>query len=288
MTFVADDEDFNLHLNDAEQHSALVGNVSSYWNLKKIYLDAFEQEAGTAGSFYPSVNTAISKDINRGTLVWNYSGHGSSSRLAQESILDKNMISGWENSSRLPLFITATCDFAPFDDQSQYSIGEELLMSRPTGAIGLMTTTRLVFASSNKIINNNFLEALLSKDLQTKVPYLGNALMKAKNYTVQNTGDYINARKFVMLGDPAMKLGIPEYGVKTVSINGKSFGAAADTLRSLTTYEFSGEVIRPDGTLASDFNGDVYPQLFDKPLTFSTLGNDPQSRKTDFFSSSSI
>lgn len=51
MTFVADDEDFNLHLNDAEQHTTLVNSVSSAWNIKKIYLDAFSQEAGTAGSF---------------------------------------------------------------------------------------------------------------------------------------------------------------------------------------------------------------------------------------------
>ena len=288
MTLVADDEDFNLHLNDAEQHAALIGTISSHWNLKKIYLDAFQQEGGTAGSFYPSVNAAITKDINRGTLVWNYSGHGSSTRLAQESILDKNLISTWENSSRLPLFVTATCDFAPFDDQSQYSIGEELLMARPSGAIGLMTTTRLVFASSNKIINNNFLNALLSKDPQGKVPYLGNALVQAKNYTVQTTGDYINARKFVMLGDPAMKPGIPEYGVRTVSLNGKPFGISPDTIKALTSYEFLGEVIRPDGSLASDFNGDVYPQLFDKPLPITTLGNDPQSRKVGFISSTSL
>jgi hypothetical protein len=288
ITLVADDEDFNLHLNDAEQHAALIANNSSYWNLKKIYLDAYQQEGGTAGSFYPSVNTAITKDINRGTLIWNYSGHGSSSRLAQESILDKNLISNWENTKRLPLFVTATCDFAPFDDQSQYSIGEELLMERPSGAIGLMTTTRLVFASSNKIINNNFLNALLTKDLRGKVPYLGNALMQAKNYTIQTTGDYINARKFVMLGDPALKPGIPEYGVRTVSINGKSFGLSTDTIKALVSYEFSGEVIRPDGSLASDFNGDVYPQVFDKPLPLTTLGNDPQSRKADFISSSSL
>ncbi|MFN6374224.1 MAG: type IX secretion system sortase PorU [Chitinophagia bacterium] len=288
MTFVADDEDFNLHLNDAEQHTSLVNTVSSFWNIKKIYLDAFSQEAGTAGSFYPEVNAAISRDMNRGTLVWNYSGHGGSSRLAQESILDKSMLARWENNNRLPLFITATCDFAPFDDQSQYSIGEELLMARPSGAVALMTTTRLVFASSNKIINNNFLNALLSKDSKGKVPFLGDALKQSKNFTVQNTGDYINARKFVMLGDPAMKPGIPEFGIRTLSINGRPFGNNTDTLRMLEEQVINGEVISPDGSVASDFNGEVYARVFDKPLSINTLANDPQSREVSFLSSESI
>jgi hypothetical protein len=288
MTFVADDEDFNLHLNDAEQHTTLVNTVSSSWNIKKIYLDAYSQEAGTSGSFYPDVNAAISRDINRGTLVWNYSGHGGSSRLAQESILDKSMVASWGNSSRLPLFITATCDFAPFDDQSQYSIGEELLMSRPTGAVALMTTTRLVFASSNKIINNNFLNALLAKDSKGKVPFLGDALRQSKNFTVQNTGDFVNARKFVMLGDPAMKLGIPEFGVRTLSINGKPFGNTTDTLRVLEEQVINGEVISPDGSIATDFNGVVYARVFDKPISINTLANDPGSRKVGFLSSESI
>jgi hypothetical protein len=282
ISLVADDEDFNIHLGDAELHASSITTRSAAWNIQKFYLDAYPQEAGTAGSFYPGVNSAITKDINRGTLVWNYSGHGGSSRLAQESILDKNMIAAWENSNRLPLFITATCDFAPFDDQSQYSIGEELLMARATGAIGLMTTTRLVFASSNRVINNNFIKSFLSRDAQGKISHLGNALKEAKNLTVQNTGDFINARKFVMLGDPAMKPGIPEFTVRTTAINGKPIGNLPDTLKSLSNYEFAGEILRADGSLASDFNGNVFPSIYDKPRVLSTLGNDPQSQRVEF------
>ena len=288
ITLVADDEDFNLHLNDAEQHAALIASGSTAWNLQKIYLDAFVQEGGTAGSFYPGVNKAITKNVNSGTLVWNYSGHGGSTRLAQESVLDKNMISLWENKDRLPLFITATCDFAPFDDPGQSSIGEELLMARPTGAIALMTTTRLVFASSNKIINNNFLQALLSRNSQGEIPALGQALMQSKNYTVQNSGDFINARKFIMLGDPAMKPAIPAYKIQTLSINGKLTGAVPDTIRAQAEYLISGEVLRPDGSPALDFNGDVYPKIFDKPIAIKSLANDPQSTPVEFLSSETI
>lgn len=282
ITLVADDEDFNIHLNDAEFHAALITRESPVWNLKKIYLDAFKQESGTGGSRYPEVNAAISRKITDGTLIWNYSGHGSSSRLAQEAILDKEMVASWENASRLPLIITATCDFAPFDDPSQFSIGEDLFVGRSNGAIGLMTTTRLVFASSNRIINNHFFKYLLRRDNASKYPMLGSALMESKNFTVLNSGDYINARKFTMLGDPAMKLAMPEYSVGSTTINGRVISKGSDTLRSLNRYTIEGEVRTPAGLLAADFNGDVYPEIFDKPTVLKTLGNDPQSRVVSF------
>ena len=282
ITLVADDEDYNIHLNDAEYHAALIAKESPVWNLKKIYLDAFKQESGTGGSRYPEVNATISRVINEGTLIWNYSGHGSSSRLAQEAILDKEMVGSWENSTRLPLVITATCDFAPFDDPSQFSIGEDLFVGRSNGAIGLMTTTRLVFASSNRIINNHFFKFLLKRDNVNNYPRLGKALMEAKNFTVVNSGDYINARKFTMLGDPAMKLAMPEYSVRSTTINGKIISKGSDTLRSLNRYTIEGEVLTPAGTLAADFNGEVYPEIFDKPTVLKTLGNDPQSSVVSF------
>ncbi len=282
ITLVADDEDYNIHLNDAEYHASLITKESPVWNLKKVYLDAFKQESGAGGSRYPEVNATISRVINEGTLIWNYSGHGSSSRLAQEAILDKEMIGSWENAARLPLVITATCDFAPFDDPSQLSIGEDLFVGRSNGAIGLMTTTRLVFASSNRIINNHFFKFLLKRDNVNNYPRLGKALMEAKNFTVVNSGDYINARKFTMLGDPAMKLAMPEYSVRSTTINGRPIAMGADTLRSLNRYTIEGEVLTPAGTLAADFNGDVYPEIFDKPSVLKTLGNDPQSRVVSF------
>jgi hypothetical protein len=272
ITLVADDEDFNIHLNDAEYHASLIAKESPVWNIKKIYLDAFKQESGTGGSRYPEVNATISRVINEGTLIWNYSGHGSSSRLAQEAILDKEMLGSWENATRLPLLITATCDFAPFDDPFQFSIGEDLFVGRSNGAIALMTTTRLVFASSNRIINNHFFKYLLKRDNASKYPRLGTALMDSKNFTVVNSGDYINARKFTMLGDPAMKLAMPEYSVRSTAINGRLIAKGSDTLRSLNRYTIEGEVLSPTGLLASDFNGEVYPAVFDKPTVLKPWG----------------
>jgi len=282
LSFVADDEDQNLHLTDAELHAAAIEGIAPVWNIGKTYLDAYRQESGAGGSRYPLVNSAINSRIFNGTLIWNYSGHGGSKRLAQEAILDEDMVDAWRNENRLPLFVTATCDFAPYDNPLERSIGEKLLMSRPSGAIALMTTTRLVFAFSNRVMNNNYLRAAFQPLPDGSYRALGDAVREAKNYTLQTSGDVVNNRKFTLLGDPAMTLGFPSLRVRPTAINGLPVNAFTDTLRALNRYTISGEVTDRNGQFLSGFNGHAYSSVFDKAQTLTTLANDPGSQATSF------
>lgn len=282
ITLVADDEDYNIHFDDAELHAKLVEQVAPVAQVQKIYLDAFDQERSSGGSAYPAVNNAITAGIEKGTLIWNYSGHGGSERLAQESVLERAMVREWKNQGKLPLFITATCDFAPFDDPDRFSLGEDLLVGRSNGAVGLLTTTRLVFASSNRVINNNYFRFQLMKSSDNRYPSLGEALRLSKNYTIANTGDFINVRKFTLLGDPAMHLAFPALEVRNTVINGKPVASASDTLRALSRYTMDGEVRTPSGLLAADFNGQLFVKVYDKPLLVETKANDPLSKVAPF------
>ena len=282
ITLVADDEDYNLHLDDAELHASLIQKTAPQLQENKIYLDAFKQESNAGGSRYPEVNKEVLKDINTGTLIWNYSGHGNSTRLAYEVVLDKDLLAQWKNENKLSFFITATCDFAPFDDQSQFSLGEDLLVGRKTGAIGLVTTTRLVFASSNREMNNTFLSSLTSRSAMNVYPRLGRAMQDAKNAVYQKSTDYINARKFTLLGDPALKLAMPDNKIKTTSITLEGTSSNVDTLKALNKYTVTGEVTSPDGNPLSNFNGNIYPVLFDKASEIKTLANDPESKVITF------
>jgi hypothetical protein len=288
VSLVADDEDQNLHLNDAELHAATLGSVAPAWNQQKTYLDAYRQESGAGGSRYPQVNAAINNRIINGTLMWNYSGHGGSKRLAQEAILDEDMVAAWKNPDRLPLFITATCDFAPYDNPLEESIGEKILLGGPSGGIALMTTTRLVFAFSNRLMNNNYLRAAFRPDASGRYPSLGDAVRRAKNITYLTSGDVVNNRKFTLLGDPALTLGFPTLSVRPLTINGRPLNSFSDTLRALNRYTVTGEVTDPVGNLLADFNGTVYPTLFDKEQTVSTLANDPGSLPAEFKARQSV
>ncbi|MET0300415.1 MAG: type IX secretion system sortase PorU, partial [Flavitalea sp.] len=282
MTYIADDEDNNLHLEDAETITKAVAAITPGFNQDKIYLDAYQQESGPAGSRYPLVNQAIINRMFSGNLVWNYTGHGGARRLADEVVLDQDIINTFSNSGKLPLFITATCDFAPHDNPLVASIGENLLLRERTGAIALMTTTRLVFAYSNRIMNENYLKAALQRNSSGRYPTLGQAVRSAKNTTYTNFSDVINNRKFTLIGDPALTIGYPVQQVRTTAVNGMPFANVPDTLKALSTYTIAGEVLSPQGALMTDFTGTVYPVIFDKVQNVTTLGNDAGSIKTAF------
>jgi len=279
--YVADDKDNDLHLNDAEIISADAAATNPLLNQSKIYLDAYPMVSGTSGSRYPEVNTAIVNKIVDGVLLFNYNGHGGYQRLSGSAILGPEELQQMNNPNKLPLFITATCDFAPYDDPTKNSMGGSLLYDGPTGAIALMTTTRVVFASSNLVINDNYVKQALQPDANGRYLTLGEAVKRTKNNTYLSYGDVYNNRKFVLLGDPAMKLAFPTMRIQLDSLNGHPM-LGNDTLTALTKYVFTGLVTDALGNTLTGFNGTVYPTVFDKASLTNTLGNDPASPVTSF------
>jgi hypothetical protein len=287
LSFIADDEDQDLHLQDAEIISNTATQTAPLFNTRKIYLDAFHQESGAGGSQYPEANLAIDNQVYNGTLILNYNGHGGANRLAEETILDQSIVNKWNNPGKLPLMITATCDFAPYDNPALNSLGENLLIRPKTGAIALMTTTRVVFASSNRIMNDNYIRYAMQRDANGRYRTLGDAMKDAKNFTYQTSPDISNNRKFTLLGDPATTIGFPSMNVSITRVNGLPSNQA-DTLSATEKIVMEGRINDLQGNLLNSFNGFVYPVLFDKPATIQTLGNDASSPVTTFSAQSNV
>lgn len=283
LTFIADDEDNNLHLSDAEIITSLDFDRKDYYNIDKIYIDAFTQVNSSGGDRYPSVNSAILRKLFRGTFLMNYSGHGGPENWAQERIFNIPDIRNLRNIDKLPLFITATCDFAAYDDPNFHSAGETLLTNPRGGAIALITTTRLVFASANLELNRAVLNNLF-KEYENRMPTIGEVVMQAKNAIFGGE----NNRKFTLLGDPSMTLAYPKQEVITTHINDIEIDENnLDTLKALSKVSIKGKIT--DGlNFLSNFNGIVYPSVFDKPATYRTRGNDAGSSATDFEIQNSI
>ncbi len=279
--FLADDGDQNLHLNDAETVSADANTANPLFNQYKIYLDAYPLVSSSAGARYPAVNDAIVNQVFNGALIFNYSGHGSYQRLAEEAVLTQDELNRFNNPDKLPLFITASCDFAPHDDPSKNSLGAGILTGNANGAIALLTTTRLVFAYSNRVINDNYLQIALKPQSNGQYLTLGESVKQAKNFTSLISGDLLNNRKFTLLGDPALRLAFPELRLQLTSINGKTI-TGSDTLKALQKYTFTGVVTDGSGNPVNSFNGTVHPTVFDKAQLVKTLGNDPSSIVTNF------
>lgn len=278
LAFVADDEDNNRHFNDSESHSNLMKTEYPEYLVDKIYFDAFEQVTTPGGGRYPDVNSAINARVFNGALIMNYVGHGSEESWAHERVLGVNDISNWNNLDKMPFFITATCSFSRFDDPARVSAGEETVLSPNGGSIAIMTTTRIVLAHSNMQLNEDFLYHLFLP-IDGQIPRIGEIARRAKN-DAANTGK--NNRKFGLLGDPSLRLAYPYYNVKTTSISTQDVSEVADTLKALTHVEVGGEVVGTDGNVLENFNGIVYPTIYDKNLQLQTLGQDEKSDVSDF------
>lgn len=280
VTLLADDEDQNRHFNDSENMAEIIGDQAPVLNINKIYLDAFEQVSYGSGQKYPTVNEAIDNSFAKGHLVFNYLGHGGGSGMAHERVVTRPQIRAWSNNYSLPLMITATCELSRFDDPAQDSPGELMLFDDNGGAIGLISTTRLVLIGLNSNLNEAVLDSNLFRKKNGEYSKLGQVYSTAFN----NSYKRVNQRNFTMLGDPGIRLAFPKYNVVTTKVNDSIVGVnVMDTIKAFRKMHIEGEVRDLSGNLVTDFNGEVSPTVFDKTVEYSTLGNDPASKIATFY-----
>jgi len=277
----ADDEDGNTHIDDAEGLAAVIKESSPEYNIDKIYLDAYSQTTTVNGQSYPDVNKAITDRINSGCLIFNYTGHGNENGLAAERVVKTEDINSWKNGGRLPLFITATCEFSRFDDAEQNVVtkqwigkpsgGELIFFNKNGGGIALMSTTRVVYSAPNYFLNKNIFSTAFVRDESGNPLSLGDIIRIAKN----NSGSGPNKRNFTLLGDPALLLAWPYHGkVITDSINNVPVTEKTDSLKALSVVNIAGHLEDPSGRIINGFNGIVTPVIYDKARKIRTLAND--------------
>ncbi|TAE15777.1 MAG: T9SS C-terminal target domain-containing protein [Bacteroidetes bacterium] len=266
IIFVADDGDSNAHQQHAEQLAEWLENNAPATRSKKLYMDIFEQISTPSGERCPDVTNGLQEAIRNGGLIVNYAGHGSESVWAQEKLLENEQIPTWRNRYRLPLFITATCEFGRYDNPYEVSGAEKILLDVQGGGIGLITTTRPVFSSTNLLLNQAFYESAFPAN-GAPMPRLGDIIRYTKNHS--NTG-VIN-RNFALLGDPTMRLAYPTRQAVLTNL--------PTEIKALQPVTLEGE-IQENNALVSNFNGVITVTVFDKRRTLQTRGT--ESQKMDY------
>lgn len=275
--YIADDEDGNPHIDQADKLGNEQVAAERWFNIEKIYFDAYQQVATSGGQRFPDAKAAINANVFKGALLMQYIGHGGPRGWAQERVVDQNDISGWDNPGRYPLIITATCSFGGYDDYTNLTGGEQSLVKVKSGAIGLFTTVRAVYISGNEQLTDA-VQGLLFRRINGQYLSIGDVLARAKN-TLGASND--NARRFTLLGDPAMYLDFPDYRVATTAIK-NSNGQAVDTLKALMPLSIEGMVTDTLGKRIDNFNGKVFVTIFDKAQSLRTLGQDQGSLPRNF------
>ncbi len=274
ITLLADDGDKkipNQHMKDAEVIATLLSDKYPAFVLDRIYWDNYPLEVLTTGNSYPLVTEAIYNRMEQGALIMNYSGHGSANLLSHEmawQVSDMAAVS----SERTPFWVTASCDIAPFD-MGNGSVGETAILNPNGAAIGLFTTTRTVYQSYNSVMNKAFMNELLTLNDDGSLRSVGDAIRAAKCYMVTSSSDLsLNKLQFVLLGDPALRLNMPQYKVVVEKFNDKPITETGQVSAGGNVV-VEGYVAKPDGTPATDFTGLVFPTLFDCIEEVTTLDN---------------
>jgi len=281
IMFVADDEDGGRHLDAADAITRRVAEENPFFNINKVYIDAYEQENTPGGIFSLKATDILNSEMFRGQLVVNYIGHGGPTGWAQERLLQTKDIDLWSNGNKLPLLITATCSFTGYDNPKTITAGELTLTNANGGSVALFSTVRAVFAGSNERLTRSVFDHVFDFDGDKPLP-IGEILVRAKNANRADTTG-LNARKFTLIGDPAMRLAIPNLQVRTLSVNGKSGSdLGSDTLRALSKVTVTGEILDAIGNVATTYNGEIYPTIFDKSIQLKTLAQDDGSPERNF------
>ncbi|TNE54994.1 MAG: type IX secretion system sortase PorU [Bacteroidetes bacterium] len=276
---IADDEENGYFIvNDTEPQNAQVETNYPDMNVDKLYMDAYPQVTNAGGQRYPEVVAQITDRVQRGALVVNYVGHGGEVGLAEERVVTIPQIQSWTNWCHLNLFVSATCEFTRFDDPSRVSAGEWAFLNSGGGAIALMTTTRSVFFGVNTNVGKSFYQHVFERDSNNKPLTFGEIMKNTKN----DAGSNSNKRSFNLIGDPALRIALPEYRITVDSINGISPDQIQDTLKALSKVRIKGHVEDYTGTTLNDFEGVLSSAIYDKKKTNKTLGQDEKSPVLEF------
>ncbi len=280
MLLVSDDGDNNAYFDDVEIMYTKITGTHKELNINKIHIDSYLETVTPGGERYIGATAALKNRVQRGALLVNYIGHGGETGWAHEEILNVPTIQNWTNNKAMPIFMTATCEFSRYDDHDRVSAGEYVLLNPNGGGIGLFTTTRLVFSSSNEKLTKFFYDTI-ADFVNGKPQTLGQIYQGTKNkFALSNSGN--DFRKFALLGDPAVQLAIPYYHIKTDSIDGIDINVYTDTIKALSTVTISGHLEDNSGQKLTNYNGVIYPTIYDKKSQLTTLGNSSDSYAAPF------
>ena len=277
LTFVADDEDGTTHIATADEIAQIAAEKYPVGNQEKIYFDAYEQVSRSAAQRYPEVNAAINSRMAKGALVFTYVGHGGKDGWATERVLERPDINSWTNLYNQPLMITLTCEFGWYD-RAAISPAELCFLNAKGGTSAMITSSRVAFTYNNDQYGKALFRNMFTQK-DGRYPTIGEMNRAAKN-DCGGAGSGLNM--LYVMGDPAQRLAMPQYTVVTDEVNGQPVIGSPDTVQALSEVVVTGRVVDAAGNTVTDFNGFVFPSVYDKKKKTVTLQNDAGSDAYEF------
>jgi len=170
----------------------------------KVYLNDYAF-ADTLHSSKPAARDDFIARVNQGNWLVDYIGHGSELILADERLFRYDEIPRLTNVTRPSLFGFFSCTVGKFDALGQEGLAELLLKAPAGGAAACIAATEVVFPDESTGLNDEIVDRLFPI-----APRVDSTLTVGFAYALaKNAHTNTSTRKYVFLGDPAIRPPIP-------------------------------------------------------------------------------
>ncbi|MDZ7316664.1 MAG: C25 family cysteine peptidase, partial [candidate division KSB1 bacterium] len=164
--------------------------------------------------------------INSGQNILNFLVHGAGEQIDDAKLLEKDDLLRLNNRDKYPFCSTMSCYIGHFDDPAHQSLGEALLTAPEKGIMALFGSAGKSYRYADFYFNNAVFEGIFRQRRRT----LGEITTLAKyDLMAQTRGFDEPVRNFILFGDPALSLRLPEE--KLVLTSAKSVLSEGDAMR---------------------------------------------------------
>ncbi|MDO4319826.1 MAG: C25 family cysteine peptidase [Bacteroidales bacterium] len=250
----------NAHLQQSVEVRKTMAEANSHLQHDMIPINIYPYSDRDGAAY---AHMLIASALKRGSGYMTYTGHGGASFVGIGGYLDNASV-GSDKYDVAPFVTFASCHQYEFDKLSR-SLLDIMLFERDGGAIGGVGAGRSVYLQQNIFTSKSMGYAYAkAKPGDT----FGDVYVAARNWLLNqivnpgdNNGTLVNNMAYNFCGDPAVPVGVPEYGCLLSSIGGQS--PASATVEPLKPVNMVGSVVDASGRTLTSFNGSVFVRIFD-------------------------
>ncbi|RKU18775.1 hypothetical protein C6503_08965 [Candidatus Poribacteria bacterium] len=204
----------------------------------EIFLEDITDKVEAKPDEFPGLHPQrIAKDmiiesLGEGAVIAQYAGHGGNTVWAHEIIFDNVSVDQVAETDKIPFMLVLSCYNGYFDKPGEPSMAEKLLRKERGGIIGMLSATRLTYASGNDPLNRIIFDMVFKRNVRQLGPLSFDS--KVELLMTEGTGQIDVMMEYTLFGDPALQIAIangeilPTVETKTV--------APGDTLRIAPGY----------------------------------------------------
>lgn len=276
IMMLADDDDQGIHMSQSE---TMVREFSTdqrqQYIHNKVYIDAYDR----IGGIYPKAREEMFRYLNEGVLLWTYIGHANNHSMTGDGQITFNDLNNMY-LKHVPILYAATCDFLRWDSAT-LSGGELLFHERFGGVIAAISATRPVYIYDNGLFSGAIGRQFAARENDGRYGTIGDVYRRAKNdiRAMDSNGNFTsktsnsNRLRYVLMGDPAMRLLIPDNIVTLNTIDDRMVSDVdRPEIAARQTVVFKGVVTTPDGVQLDDYNGTLNATIYDAERSTTTNG----------------